>query len=65
MGEKGNPNHTGDANGGSGDGLPKPMDKDPHQYRADETVPPDTFHEEPLDESLMENHGSFAKQPGS
>ena len=54
--------HTGDSTGGPEQPISKPLDKPPKQYIASENVPPDDFHAEPLDEGLMENHGSFAKK---
>ena len=42
--------------------VEKPRDKDPHDYIASESVPPDLRREEALDESLMENHGDFSKK---
>jgi len=54
--------HTGDSTGSPDVPIQKPLDKPAKQYTANESVPQDDFHEEPLDESLMENPGSFAKR---
>ena len=48
-------NQSGDATGGPEIPIQKPMDKPAKKYTANETVPPDNFHEEPLSESLMDN----------
>ena len=53
---------TGDSTGGPTKPIDKPLDKPDKQYLANESVPHDDYHEEPLDESLMENSGSFAKR---
>ncbi len=54
--------HDGSSTGGPEQPISKPLDKHPHQYLANETVPRDDFHEEGLDESLMENPGDLSKR---
>lgn len=53
---------TGDSTGGPEKPIEKPLDKPPYQYLANETVPQDDYHEEPLDERLMENRGDLSKR---
>lgn len=52
---------TDNATGGASKPFEKPMDKPEHQYLANETVPRDDFHEEPLDENF-ENPGDLSKR---
>lgn len=49
-------------NGGNSRPIEKPMDRPFPSYRNDESTPRDTFHEMPLDEGLMENHGDLSKR---
>ena len=56
--------HTGDSTGGPEKKIDKPMDRPFPSYTNNESNPPDDFHEEPLDEGLMENHGDLSKRFG-
>lgn len=52
---------SGDATGGPETKISKPMDKPRKQYLANENVPQDSFHEEPLAEDF-ENPGDLSKR---
>ena len=53
---------TGDSTGGPDKPFEKSMDRPFPSYTSNETVPKDDFHEEPLDEGLMDNPGDLSKK---
>ena len=52
---------SGDATGGPSTKISKTMDKPPKEYLANENVPQDSFHAEPLAEDF-ENAGDLSKR---